>query len=664
MSSSGLSPPSAGEQEVLLQRKSPSSALEKEALKSSPRTLEQNALLSRIEQLFPKFKFISADLPSLSPAAAQDKTIIVDLKQISHLLAGKSPKEQEFMLRSIIQHHEALHLAGLPHIIIYPYQMMLTSINHSLRVLRKINVKRFTLSVLKSPLFILGVVGMGSGGGSSSSGEIGKTDRLSLGKIIEVIEFGKKDDHGQDITFRRSISASGVVTPAHSPDGLLTAIAVGNNVRIEDSKTGEIYRILNGHRSNVTAISYSPDGSKIASSDEEGNTYLWHTLTWSPSLNSAGKPIIIEGKSVPVWANTFSPDGTMLLTGGVDRTVEFWDTETGEAITDINGNPVMIQVLDMVIEIRFSADGERIAIDSGNFIDFRYFPVFKIVRENGLLIPSSSPDVQTTQPLKGGEGSTKGDVVLSASDKQRLTEELKQMAAEVEALLAKPVITAEDLERAKVLAELSDARVQSIAGLESLQVGDAGEKSGSQTGDADGEQSGSQTEYVVMVREWSVVGKLGTGLGEFTYPQGIAFDPKGNLWVADTYNHRLQMKDKDTGVWSMVGRKGGKKGEFKNPRNIAFDSEGNLWVADTNNHRLQMKDKNTGEWIAVGMEGIEQGEFDSPHGIAFDPKGNLWVADGNNHRLQMRDKNTGVWSVVGQKGIELGEFKSPDNIEI
>src|SRR3990167_5483931 len=375
-----------------------------------------------------------------------------------------------------------------------------------------------------------------------------------------------------------------------------------------------------------------------------------------------GFPIIIEGKSVPVWANTFSPDGTMLLTGGVDRTVEFWDTETGEAITDINGNPVMIQVLDMVIEIRFSADGERIAIDSGNFIDFRYFPVFKIVRENGLLIPSSSPEVQTTQPLKGGEGSTKGYVVLSASDKQKLTEELEQMATEVEALLAKPEITAEDLERAKVLAELSDTRLKEIeiAGLESLQVGDAGEKSGSQTG-AD-----------VEVGEWSVEGNEGTAPGEFNNPHNIAFDSDGNLWVAEFGNHRLQRMDKDTGAWSVIGKEGIEPDEFKDPRSIAFDSEGNLWVADWTNNRLQMMDKDTKEWSVMGKKGTEPGEFDRPIGIAFDSDGNMWVADSGNHRLQRMDKDTGKWSVVGEHGTVAmlrgllnsspGEFNYPRNI--
>jgi len=91
-------------------------------------------------------------------------------------------------------------------------------------------------------------------------------------------------------------------------------------------------------------------------------------------------------------------------------------------------------------------------------------------------------------------------------------------------------------------------------------------------------------------------GTKGTGPGQFNDPTSIAFDGQGNLYVADTGNHRIQ-KLSSTGQfvqsWGNTGRfgtevlPGDQPGQFKAPRGIALDAKGNLYVADTGNNRIQ-----------------------------------------------------------------------------
>ena len=90
-------------------------------------------------------------------------------------------------------------------------------------------------------------------------------------------------------------------------------------------------------------------------------------------------------------------------------------------------------------------------------------------------------------------------------------------------------------------------------------------------------------------------GKAGWGAaGEFEMAYGIAVDGNGAVWVADTGNHRIQVREPD-GRWRVAAGKpgggdgaiGSGAGEFSYPWGIAVDRNGAVWVADTANHRIQ-----------------------------------------------------------------------------
>ena len=88
-------------------------------------------------------------------------------------------------------------------------------------------------------------------------------------------------------------------------------------------------------------------------------------------------------------------------------------------------------------------------------------------------------------------------------------------------------------------------------------------------------------------------GTGGHDLGEFAYPSGVAVDNLGNVYVVESrfdvpgQAHRAQ-KFTDSGVFlSTWGSLGIGDGQFNTPQGVAADSQGNVYVADTANHRIQ-----------------------------------------------------------------------------
>jgi hypothetical protein len=134
-----------------------------------------------------------------------------------------------------------------------------------------------------------------------------------------------------------------------------------------------------------------------------------------------------------------------------------------------------------------------------------------------------------------------------------------------------------------------------------------------------------------FISKW---GRSGDGDGEFSMPKGIATDASGNVYVADAFNGRIQ---KFTGSGEFImkwGNLGRGDGEFLLPAAIAISSGGNIYVADLSGGRIQ-KLTSEGQFTAKWWSGgIGEGQFDSPQGIAIDSSGNLYVADTYNDRVQ------------------------------
>ena len=73
----------------------------------------------------------------------------------------------------------------------------------------------------------------------------------------------------------------------------------------------------------------------------------------------------------------------------------------------------------------------------------------------------------------------------------------------------------------------------------------------------------------------------------FAGPLGVAVDGQGNLFVADTFNDRIQKFSAQGEPLAQWGTRGSAPGQFQGPSGVAVDGQGNLFVTDTGNSRIQ-----------------------------------------------------------------------------
>lgn len=155
----------------------------------------------------------------------------------------------------------------------------------------------------------------------------------------------------------------------------------------------------------------------------------------------------------------------------------------------------------------------------------------------------------------------------------------------------------------------------------------------------------------------------GTGSGaRFSNPNGTAADAQGNIYVADTYNHTIR-KVTPAGVVStvagMAGTPGSQNGspgnsQFDSPRGVAVDPSGVLYVADTGNHTIRRVVPGVSVSLVAGSAGVpgsDDGHFNSPLGIAVDGSGNLYVADTFNHAIRKILPDGAVSTLAGLPGV-------------
>ncbi len=151
---------------------------------------------------------------------------------------------------------------------------------------------------------------------------------------------------------------------------------------------------------------------------------------------------------------------------------------------------------------------------------------------------------------------------------------------------------------------------------------------------------------------WAGTGRAGRRDGaadqaEFDSPQGLLWDPKGGLWVADSGNHCLRHINLQRQVTTFAGTcvAGYRDGErdqaqFREPFGLALGSDGSVYVADLADRRIR-RITPAGEVTTVAGTGqpgsadgpAERAQLLQPTALAVDREGNLWVAD--QHRLRL-----------------------------
>ena len=132
-----------------------------------------------------------------------------------------------------------------------------------------------------------------------------------------------------------------------SPNGrqLVTFAEYDSVIKIWDAITGMLIRSI--PQSGISAIAYSPDGSRIAGSGFGNNVKIWNTANGNEIQS-------LLGHTETVWSVNYSPDGKQIVTTSNDRTIKIWDAGNSHIIRSINKE---IRFMNAV----YSPNGQQIA---------------------------------------------------------------------------------------------------------------------------------------------------------------------------------------------------------------------------------------------------------------------------------------------------------------
>jgi RHS repeat-associated protein len=157
-------------------------------------------------------------------------------------------------------------------------------------------------------------------------------------------------------------------------------------------------------------------------------------------------------------------------------------------------------------------------------------------------------------------------------------------------------------------------------------------------------------------------GVKGGKAGQFTFPDGVAIDSSGNVWIADEGNARLEKFSENGEYLNQYGTLGSGNGQLHQPVGLAYDN-GNLYVAEATNERVQ-EFSTAGAYVSkFGSEGTGNGQFKIPYAIAAGPTTNdLYVTDRENNRVEIFTASGQFLSSFGSKGKGNAQMELPTGV--
>ena len=186
------------------------------------------------------------------------------------------------------------------------------------------------------------------------------------------------------------------------------------------------------------------------------------------------------------------------------------------------------------------------------------------------------------------------------------------------------------------------------------------------------------TGIITTIAGNGITGYIGDNVAATTtslfYPQDAAVDSSGNIYIAEMLNYRIrklsyfESSTSSLIIETVAGTGSGDggvatSGMLNTPTGVKVDSSGNMYIADSYNHKIR-KVTNTGTISTVAGTGYANyygisiqatsASLNYPYGIGLDSSNNIYIADRNNNVIRKVTVSTGIITTVAGKGSTVG----------
>jgi WD40 repeat protein/serine/threonine protein kinase len=444
-----------------------------------------------------------------------------------------------------------------------------------------------------------------------------------------VVKIWNPNDGSEALTFQ---GAQGVILSlTYSPDGTHIAsssINEDHSFTVWDARTGKDERVVRGHATHVHRLRYSPDGRLLVSASTDGVVKLWDAIT----LNEIRT---MEAHRAPVVDVAFSPDSTRFATASEDGTAVVWETGTGTEVFKLRGHT------GSCFAVAFSPDGKRIA--TGGFdktvrvwdaatgrekITLRGHKdmVWSVAfSPDGRRLVSGSYDKQAivwdTTPRQ--EQQRPGVFSIAGQHEDRVT----TIAFSSEGVIASASMD----ETVRLWDGQTGAALRTLAGHKAPVMGTAFS--------ADGKQVASASwDHKVKIWDTATGRELVTCIGHTAPVQSVAFSPDGKRLASASWDSSVIIWDTQTGAKLVTC-----EGDLFPTVAVAFAPDGKRLASGRTNRSVVVWDAQTGKalFTLTGHEAIVPC-------VAFSPDGERLASASWDHTAK-------VWDVTPDRKLRPKE---------